>query len=56
MIHDTGAHGFSMGYQYNAKLRSFEVLLQEDGKTRLIRRAEKTADYFATLDGFDFTI
>ncbi len=56
VIHDTGAHGFSMGYQYNAKLRSSEVLLQEDGKTRLIRRAEKPADYFATLDGFDFTI
>ncbi|MDM5143149.1 Diaminopimelate decarboxylase [Lactococcus lactis] len=54
MIHDTGAHGFSMGYQYNAKLRSSEILLQEDGKTRLIRRAEKPADYFATLDGFDF--
>ncbi|MFR0821577.1 MAG: diaminopimelate decarboxylase, partial [Lactococcus lactis] len=56
VIHDTGAHGFSMGYQYNAKLRSSEILLQEDGKTRLIRRAEKPADYFATLDGFDFTI
>ena len=56
VIHDTGAHGFSMGYQYNAKLRSAEILLQEDGKTRLIRRAEKPADYFATLDGFDFTI
>lgn len=54
VIHDTGAHGFSMGYQYNAKLRSAEILLQEDGKTRLIRRAEKPADYFATLDGFDF--
>ncbi len=39
-IHDTGAHGFSMGYQYNAKLRSAEVLLQEDGQARLIRRAE----------------
>ena len=54
VIHDTGAHGFSMGYQYNAKLRSAELLLQANGTTRLIRRAEKAADYFATLDGFDF--
>lgn len=54
VIHDTGAHGFSMGYQYNAKLRSAEILLQEDGSTRLIRRAEKAEDYFATLYGFDF--
>ena len=54
VIHDTGAHGFSMGYQYNAKLRSAEILLQEDGSTRLIRRAEKPEDYFATLYGFDF--
>lgn len=50
VIHDTGAHGFSMGYNYNGKLRSAEVLLQPDGKFRLIRRAETPADYFATLD------
>ncbi|GFH40013.1 diaminopimelate decarboxylase [Pseudolactococcus insecticola] len=54
IIHDTGAHGFSMGYQYNAKLRSAEILLQEDGTPRLIRRAEKPEDYFATITGFDF--
>ena len=55
-IHDTGAHGFSMGYNYNGKLRSAEILLKEDGSTRLIRRAETKEDYFATLDlehGFD---
>ena len=50
VIHDTGAHGFSMGYNYNGKLRSAEVLLQSDGTTRLIRRAETPEDYFATLD------
>ena len=49
-IHDTGAHGFSMGYNYNGKLRSAEVLLCADGSHRLIRRAETPADYFATLD------
>ena len=49
VIHDTGAHGFAMGYQYNGKLRSAEVLLQEDGSTRLIRRAEVPDDYFATM-------
>lgn len=49
VIHDTGAHGFSMGYNYNGRLRSSEVLLQSDGETRLIRRAETTDDYFATL-------
>ena len=49
VIHDAGAHGFSMGYNYNGKLRSAEVLLQEDGSTRLIRRAETPEDYFATL-------
>ena len=43
-----------MGYQYNAKLRSAEILLQEDGTTRQIRRAETAEDYFATLYGFDF--
>ena len=50
VIHDTGAHGHAMGYQYNGRLRSAEVLLQEDGSTRLIRRAETPRDYFATLD------
>ena len=54
VIHDTGAHGFSMGYQYNAKLRSSEILLEEDGNVRMIRRAERPGDYFATLYGFDF--
>lgn len=53
VIHDTGAHGFSMGYNYNGKLKSAEVLLKEDGTTRLIRRAETPADYFATFDCFD---
>ena len=48
-IHDTGAHGFSMGYQYNGRLRSAELLLQEDRSVRLIRRAETPEDYFATL-------
>lgn len=50
VIHDTGAHGFSMGYNYNGKLRSAEVLLKEDGTAQLIRRAETPADYFATFD------
>ena len=49
VIHDTGAHGFSMGYNYNGKLRSAEVLLKEDGSTELIRRAETNRDYFATF-------
>ena len=55
-IHDTGAHGHSMGYNYNGKLRSAEVLLHPDGSFKLIRRAETPADYFATLDvtGFQF--
>lgn len=52
VIHDTGAHGFAMGYNYNGKLKSAEVLLCEDGSTKLIRRAETPNDYFATLDGF----
>lgn len=51
-IHDAGAHGFSMGYNYNGKLRSAELLLKEDGSVEMIRRAETPADYFAT---FDFT-
>ncbi len=50
VLHDTGAHGFAMGYNYNGKLRSAEVLLKEDGSIELIRRAETPADYFATLD------
>ena len=50
VIHDTGAHGFSMGYNYNGKLRSAELLLKEDGSVQLIRRAETPQDYFATLD------
>lgn len=54
VIHDTGAHGFSMGYQYNGRLRSAEILYQEDGSGRLIRRAETPEDYFATIKGFDF--
>ena len=49
IIHDTGAHGFSMGYNYNGKLRSAELLLKEDGEVELIRRAETAKDYFATL-------
>lgn len=50
VIHDTGAHGHAMGYNYNGKLRSAELLLQADGNVRMIRRAETPADYFATLD------
>lgn len=53
-IHDTGAHGFAMGYNYNGKLRSAEVLLKEDGSYQLIRRAETPEDYFATFDFTDF--
>ncbi|MDD2428281.1 MAG: diaminopimelate decarboxylase [Eubacteriales bacterium] len=49
VIHDTGAHGFSMGYQYNGRLRSKEILLQDDGTLKMIRRAETPDDYFATL-------
>ena len=52
VIHDTGAHGFSMGYNYNGKLRSAEVLLHEDGTFTKIRRAETPRDYFATFDVF----
>ena len=54
VIHDTGAHGHSMGYNYNGKLRSAEVLLKEDGSFQLIRRAETPMDYFATLDCTEF--
>ena len=53
VIHDTGAHGFAMGYNYNGKLKSAELLKQMDGSVKLIRRAETPLDYFATLDGFD---
>lgn len=53
VIHDTGAHGYAMGYNYNGKLKSAEILLKEDGSTELIRRAETPKDYFATLDCFD---
>lgn len=49
-IHDAGAHGFSMGYNYNGKLRSSELLLQKDGSVKMIRRAEEPKDYFATFD------
>lgn len=62
VIHDTGAHGFSMGYNYNGKLRSAEVLLKENGTPQLIRRAETPQDYFATFDftglfdDYDFTV
>jgi len=53
VIHDTGAHGYSMGYNYNGKLKSPELLLKEDGSVQLIRRAETPKDYFATFDCFD---
>lgn len=53
-IHDTGAHGFAMGYNYNGKLKSAEILLKSDGSFELIRRAETPADYFRTFDCFDF--
>ncbi|KJS14719.1 MAG: diaminopimelate decarboxylase [Peptococcaceae bacterium BRH_c4b] len=50
VIHDTGAHGHAMGFNYNGKLRSAELLLKADGSVELIRRAETIDDYFATLD------
>ncbi len=52
-IHDAGAHGFAMGYNYNGKLKSAELLLKKDGSVELIRRAETARDYFATFDGLD---
>lgn len=52
-IHDAGAHGHSMGYNYNGKLRSAELLLKEDGSVQMIRRAETLNDYFATFDCFE---
>ena len=56
VIHDTGAHGHAMGYNYNGKLRSAEVLLRPDGSYKLIRRAETPKDYFATLDFTEFPL
>lgn len=53
VIHDTGAHGYSMGYNYNGRLKSAELLLKEDGSVKLIRRAETLKDYFSTFDCFD---
>ena len=53
VIHDTGAHGYAMGYNYNGKLKSAELLLREDGSVELIRRAETPKDYFATFDCFE---
>jgi diaminopimelate decarboxylase len=53
VIHDTGAHGYAMGYNYNGKLKSAEILLCEDGSFKLIRRAEEPRDYFATFDCFE---
>ena len=53
VIHDTGAHGFAMGYSYNGKLKSAELLLKENGEVQLIRRAETPKDYFATFDCMD---
>ena len=53
VIHDTGAHGFAMGHNYNGKLKSAEILLKEDGSVQLIRRAETAKDYFATFDCFE---
>lgn len=52
-LHDAGAHGFSMGYNYNGKLKSAELLLKEDGSVQMIRRAETPEDYFATFDFCD---
>ena len=52
-IHDSGAHGYSMGYNYNGRLRSAEVLLKSDGTFKKIRRAETPMDYYATFDEFD---
>ena len=53
VIHDTGAHGYAMGYSYNGKLKSAELLLKEDGSVKMIRRAETPKDYFATFDCFE---
>ena len=56
VIHDTGAHGFSMGYNYNGRLRSAEILYQEDGTARMIHPAETMDEYYATLAGIEFDI
>ena len=56
VIHDTGAHGYSMGYNYNGKLKSAEILLESDGSFSMIRRAETPADYFSTLDFSEFAV
>lgn len=56
VIHDAGAHGHAMGYNYNGKLRSAELLLKEDGSVQMIRRAETPKDLFATLDFADFSL
>lgn len=56
VIHDAGAHGHAMGFNYNGKLRSAELLLREDGSVEMIRRAETIADHFATLTGFEGAI
>ena len=53
VIHDTGAHGYAMGYNYNGKLKSPELLLQEDGSVKMIRRGETPKDYFSTFDFCD---
>jgi diaminopimelate decarboxylase len=53
VIHDVGAHGHAMGFNYNGKLRSAELLLRANGSVQLIRRAETVDDYFATLDFTD---
>ena len=53
VIHDAGGHGYAMGYNYNGKLKCAELLLEENGNVKLIRRAETPADYFATFDCFD---
>jgi len=53
VLHDTGAHGYAMGYNYNGKLKSAELLLKENGDVQMIRRAETPRDYFATFDCFD---
>lgn len=50
VIHDTGAHGYAMGYNYNGRLRHAELLIQEDGSVKMIRRAETPSDYFSTFD------
>ena len=54
-IHDTGAHGYAMGYNYNGKLKCAELLLKEDGNVQLIRRAETASDYFSTFDCLDIS-